>query len=213
MVKKKNTLPVKLHLGCGDKHYKGFINCDIRKTKATDKVFDCSELKPFRSGCADLIFSHAFVEHLEVLKQEAFFKECFRVLTPTGKLIILGIPDFEAICKAYLEEKQVFKNKDEIFTLYSAYRLTHGDPEDKKGLQVWQMHKSLFDKYALNGIAESVGFTARIIFNYAYKNELIKTNLCLVASKEYELRLNDIKLSLKPFSEYFEDLEKDIPKL
>ena len=34
---------MKLHLGCGDKYLQGFVNIDIRKTKANDVIDKASE--------------------------------------------------------------------------------------------------------------------------------------------------------------------------
>jgi len=102
----KGNKKFKLHLGCGNTHYKGFVNCDIRKTKATDQVFDCSNLTRFPDKSADVIFSHAFFEHLEPKKAYIFLKECRRVISDDGYVVILGIPDFDRIASAYLQQKK-----------------------------------------------------------------------------------------------------------
>ncbi len=35
---------IKLHLGCGNRHFQGYSNIDLNKTKATDFVFDIRKL-------------------------------------------------------------------------------------------------------------------------------------------------------------------------
>ena len=193
---------IKLHLGCGDRHYKGFINCDIRKTKATDRVFDCSNLKQFPDRSADVIFSHAFFEHLEPKKAYIFLKECLRVISNDGYVVILGIPDFDIIATAYLQQKMITKNPDQVFDLYHVFRLTHGDSEASDGQPTWQIHKNIFNKGHLFQNVIQVGFKNCLLFNYIFKGELIPLNIGVIATKKEVFNPDEIKKMMDPFSGY-----------
>jgi len=63
---------LRLHLGCGNKHYKGMLNCDIVKSKAVDVVMDCGDLTRFNNNSARLIFAHSFFEHLCLLAKQKY---------------------------------------------------------------------------------------------------------------------------------------------
>lgn len=80
----------KLHLGCGAKPLKGFINCDLHRVPgATDMVFDLEKSWPFETGSIVSIFSAHTLEHLS--DYEHFFKEAWRVLEDHG-LLQLQLP-------------------------------------------------------------------------------------------------------------------------
>jgi len=198
----KGNKKLKLHLGCGDKHYKGFVNCDIRKTKATDQVFDCSSLEKFPDKSADVIFSHAFFEHLEPKKAYIFLQECLRVISDNGYVVILGIPDFDQIANAYLSHQMITKNPDQLFDLYHVFRLTHGDSEGKNDQPIWQTHKNIFNKGHMFSNVGQVGFKNCMIFNYLFKGELIPLNIGVIATKKEVFNPDEIKKMMKPFSEY-----------
>jgi len=51
-IRRKNTL--KLHLGCGNRHFDGYVNIDLRKTRATDLVCDIRKL-PYPDNSVKLI--------------------------------------------------------------------------------------------------------------------------------------------------------------
>jgi len=197
---------LKLNLGCGRLIKTGYINCDIQKYPGVDKVFDCSSLAPFRNNSVDLIFCHSFFEHLYIYQQEAFLQDCKRVLSESGRLIILGIPDFEMVCKLYLgkfEGQPPFRG---TFGLYQAYRLTHGDYEEKGRAVIPQAHKTLFDKEYLSKIFKHVFSENCYRFSYNFPTEQFQVALGVVAFKNKppaDLSLVEI---LSEFSDYIDHL-------
>lgn len=110
-IKHKN--PLKLHLGCGNRHFKGYVNIDLRKTRATDLVCDIRKL-PYPDNSVDLIETYHVIEHLPRHYLPKALKEWRRVLINGGSLII-ECPDFDKIVERYLngDEKQL----DGIFGL------------------------------------------------------------------------------------------------
>ena len=92
---------LRLHLGCGNIHFPGYINIDFRKTDATDYV--CNAIKlPLVSSSVEVIEIYHMIEHLpkEVLLKA--LRNWWDKLTPGGRLVI-ECPDFDKIVEEYLE--------------------------------------------------------------------------------------------------------------
>jgi predicted SAM-dependent methyltransferase len=205
MIKRYGEL--KLHLGCGDKHYDNMINCDFRATKAVDIIMDCSNLSRFKENSVTCIFAHAFFEHIYRSQQLPMLEDCFRILTKNGFLIILGIPDFRVVANWYINRNPGIPGYGKIFDLYHVYRYTHGDPEIAPSYWLEQLHKSLFDKEYIKLLLKKAGFSNYFIFNYCYPKEKIPLLLGLIASKTKISK--SIRAILEPFKEYIGDV-KDI---
>jgi len=134
---------VKLDICGGEAPYgHGFVNVDIRKLSSVDLVAD-ARLLPIRTGTIDEIFSCATVEHFNLNDARRVLAEMHRVLRPGGKLVI-GIPDLEAICRAYA-------NGDMDFHLVNQYLYgAQSNPYD--------LHRSAFNFAKLKEFLEAVGF-------------------------------------------------------
>lgn len=109
----KDKKPLKLHLGCGSRHFEGYVNIDLRKTRATDLVCNIRKL-PYPDNSVDLIETYHVIEHLPRHDLPKAFKEWYRLLTYEGKLII-ECPDFDEAVKEYIEGSE--KRLDNIFGL------------------------------------------------------------------------------------------------
>ena len=95
----------KLHLGCGNKKMKGYINVDIRPNEAVDLVADLRNL-PFHPSDFDVIYSCAVIEHFGRSEWFELLKSWTILLKPGGK-IFLSTSDFDAITKRYQETKNL----------------------------------------------------------------------------------------------------------
>ena len=199
---------LQLHLGCGDRHFGGMLNCEYRATRAADIVMDCGNLQKFKNNSIRLIFSHAFIEHLYRKQQQPFLNECHRVLEEGGILIFLGIPDFQVIVQNYINQSSVMIGTNNIFNLYHVYRYTHGDPEIAPGYWQEQLHKSLFDKEYLKRILKKANFSNSFFFNYAYPGEVIELNLGVITWKDKKPNSQIIMDHMRNFKEYIGDFQK-----
>lgn len=179
----------KLHIGCGYQKISGFINVDVRPTDATDLVHNCVEFDDFEENSFDIIYSHAFFEHLNVSDELKCLKNIKRIISSDGKVIFLGIPDFEIIAQKYTEDS--LKKTGNKFDLMQVYRYTHGAPE-QGGDDWWfeQLHKSVFDKEMILNLLRYSGYKHFVIFRYYFRDEKIPLNLGFIASME-NLNLND----------------------
>jgi len=135
-------------------------------------------------------------------------QDCKRVLSESGRLIILGIPDFEMVCKLYLgkfEGQPPFRG---TFGLYQAYRLTHGDYEEKGRAVIPQVPiknisliKNICQKYLSTFFLENC-----YRFSYNFPTEQFQVALGVVAFKNKppaDLSLVEI---LSEFSDYIDHL-------
>lgn len=107
-----NTL-LKLHLGCGNKHFDYYVNIDCRKTRATDLVCDIRRL-PYPDSSVGLIETYHVIEHLSRHDLPEALKEWYRVLVVGGRLII-ECPDFDGAVKEYMQGNE--NRIDNIFGL------------------------------------------------------------------------------------------------
>ncbi|MDO8495534.1 MAG: hypothetical protein Q7S32_03360, partial [bacterium] len=100
----KNAKPLRLNLGCGDKHRKGYINIDIQGP--CDLRHDFRTPWPFVDVSVDEIFTEGnFPCLFSPIEWRGVKREMARVLKTSGKLEIIFL-DFEYILKAFLNDKE-----------------------------------------------------------------------------------------------------------
>jgi hypothetical protein len=186
---------VKIHVGSGEQAMPGFLNVDIRPLPGVDVQGHAGDLRRFADGSAEVIFGHAFFEHLFAAHHLAVLREWKRVLAADGVLLVLGVPDFAAIARLYVSAAPGIIGPR--FDLYNVYRYTHGIPEIGAA-NAWtrwdpgrhpdaappgwlpQLHKALFDAGYLYALAEMARLDAGV-FAYAYPGESHVLNLALAA--------------------------------
>ncbi len=95
--------PLMLHLGCGQIHFPGWVHLDADTSLPhSDAVWQSDDGLPCEDGSCQFIYSEHFVEHLSVAQGLFLFRECRRVLSPTGVLRI-GMPDMKEFVRQYWE--------------------------------------------------------------------------------------------------------------
>ncbi|MBI9071368.1 MAG: methyltransferase domain-containing protein [Melioribacteraceae bacterium] len=195
----------KLHVGCGNQKFKGFINMDARPTPATDLINDCSNFKNFPDSHFSLVYSHAFFEHLWADQELSCLKDINRILNENGKVLFLGLPDFKIIADAYINKKEGLTS--EKFDLLQAYRLTHGSPEQSENSwKLEQLHKAIFDTDTLNELLKAAGYKSYTVFNYCFRDEKLPVNLGFIAYKNQR----QINISLAELSELIKKITYDV---
>ena len=93
---------IKLHLGCGTKHIKGFTNIDIRYLPGVDEVNNIRFLRNYKSNTVDLIYACHVLEHFSRWEYKNALTRWYEILKPGGTLR-LAIPNFSAIASRYIE--------------------------------------------------------------------------------------------------------------
>jgi predicted SAM-dependent methyltransferase len=82
---------LKLNIGCGPNLKNGWVNIDL--VPNVDLPLDMRDPIPLEDGCATLIYSEHFLEHLDYPADAMrFLRECQRLLQPGG-VISIGVPD------------------------------------------------------------------------------------------------------------------------
>ncbi len=82
-----------LHLGCGNKPLKDFINVDFYNKKYADEILDLNKPLPYESCSIDLIYSDNVFEHIDNIL--GLMQECNRVLKK-GATLVVKVPYFKS---------------------------------------------------------------------------------------------------------------------
>lgn len=194
---KDAVAPLKIQIGAGAKPLAGFVNVEPRATTQPNyhrgHAFDLS-FAPDDS--VDVVFANAVFEHLYVCQIGLAIREWLRVLKPAGVAVMLGIPDFETICRLYLDKAPGITQP--TFDIFEAYRYTHGFPEAMIDPRIWpqwspsehlndapmgwlpQLHKAVFDAELLKQLFTAGGFETVKVLRYAWPGETHKLNLGVV---------------------------------
>ncbi|GEM_PF-3406857 len=91
---------IKLHVGCGTRKLKGFVNIDIEENP--DIVRDVREGLPFPDKSVDFVFAEHFIEHLTRDEVIMFLKEVYRILKPGG-VCRIATPDLTKNVERYIQ--------------------------------------------------------------------------------------------------------------
>jgi len=159
----------KLHIGCGLKKLHGYINIDITPSEGCDVVMDATnEMPAIPSDVAVEIRMENVFEHFYKDQQVKALKEYYRILKPEGKLVITGIPNFDAIIQAYLNKEKGLVGQG--FDLFNVYRFTHGEPEQGNNPDP-QLHKDIFTETSVRELFKNTGFRIESIENEQYSHE------------------------------------------
>jgi predicted SAM-dependent methyltransferase len=134
---------MKLHLGCGTKHIKGFQNIDIRYLPGVDEVNNIKFLRNYKENSVDEIYACHVLEHFGRWEYKEVLKRWFEILKPNGQLR-LAVPDFTSICKYYIQ----FEDLKSITGL-----LYGGQDYDEN------YHYITFDYHTLSTDLKNIGYT------------------------------------------------------
>jgi hypothetical protein len=91
---------LRLHLGCGGRRLDGFVNIDMRPTRACDYVADITRL-PCPAGSVERIEAYHVIEHIPHPKAPVALAEWLRVLAPGG-VLVLECPEIDEAMRRYL---------------------------------------------------------------------------------------------------------------
>jgi len=135
---------MRLHVGCGDKYFPGFVNVD-QYSDAADINADCRTL-PFEADYADEIHTIHFIEHIPRLEVNNMLLDWHRVMKPGAKLVI------EVPCLDKMAKHIVDGEKNMRLTVLGIF----GDPRDHKP---GMMHQWSYTKAELTDILLQCGFS------------------------------------------------------
>ncbi len=142
--------PVKLHIGCGENVYRGWVNIDREALRGVDYVLDVRRGLPFEEVCA--IYAEHFLEHLSLDHGLLFLRECRRVLSPEGVLRV-STPNLDWVFQTHYRAGQWGSEEDATADCVRMNRAFHG----------WG-HQFLYNRQMLTSVLKASGFP-RISFH------------------------------------------------
>lgn len=187
----KDVKELKLHLGCGKRHLKGWLNIDIKKD--ADVFLDLRERWPFEPSSVGEIYAEHLLEHFEYPGEARhFLQEANRVLKPGGE-IRLGVPDTEWPLISYSKgpEADYFKMAKELWhPEYVNTPLEHINWHfrDFKG-----QHKYTYDEQTLRYFLSANGFVKIECVSFNPEIDSEKRKLGTFYVKAYKPKIIDFK--------------------
>ena len=94
---------MKVNIGSGPNPKEGYINVDLDPDYHPEVVSSATCI-PLESNSADVVESYHLIEHLGASEAELALKEWFRLLKPSGRLIV-ECPDLQKVCKHLVESE------------------------------------------------------------------------------------------------------------
>lgn len=93
--------PYRLHLGCGQVHFPGWIHLDANpQLPHLDVLWHATDGLPCPDQSCEFIHSEHFFEHLSDADGRFLWSECFRVLKPDG-VVRVAMPDLGTFIEKY----------------------------------------------------------------------------------------------------------------
>lgn len=148
--------PVRLHLGCGERLFEGWINLDRDApprgaARGPDVLLDLSLGLPVPEASVDRIHSEDFLEHIDREAGLRLIRDCRRALRPGGVMRLLT-PDLRGLVDLYVR-------RDEAALAWYRENLgavTFGDMLNA-GMRAWG-HRHVYDEESLVRFLTEAGF-------------------------------------------------------
>lgn len=153
---------IKLNLGSGFRLFPGYINVDIipaakiEPSSQPDTQYVEADIRklPFEDNYADQVEMFSVIEHFPFREVEDVLKEVYRVLKPSGKLIIIT-DDFDGIVLDWLNMRMTqFSDPQEQLQSYQHVMETVYGNQNHEG----EFHKVCMTPDFLNWALSRAGF-------------------------------------------------------
>lgn len=185
--------PLRLHLGCGENHFNGYINVDfpssehtVQQASIADVYADITNLN-FPEISVDEIRSHHIFEHFERPISMGLLCNWNKWLKIGGRLVI-ETPDFEASVKLFLDQTIPYKEKQKIL------RHVFGSHEAR-----WAVHCDGWYQEKFADILEKLGFSDITFNKLRYYGVL--NNITVTAYKKKSLTMQELEKAAKKILE------------
>jgi predicted SAM-dependent methyltransferase len=96
--------PLRLHVG-GETPKPGWKILNIQPGPHVDFVGTCTDLSRFGAGTVETIYVSHVMEHLSYIDELPVALKAFRRVLRTGGLLRVSVPDFEALCRLFLDPR------------------------------------------------------------------------------------------------------------
>lgn len=150
---------MKLHLGCGERDIKDWINVDLSNYSHVHYRSPVENLSMFEDETAEIIYSSHTLEYFDRQQVKEVLLEWRRVLK-TGGILRLAVPDFQSLIKVYEQTGEIDKI---LGPLYGKMVIPISD---EKCDTIY--HKTAYDYPSLKKLLLSTGFKS--IRRYNWRN-------------------------------------------
>ncbi|MBI5189389.1 MAG: methyltransferase domain-containing protein [Nitrospirae bacterium] len=151
---RRSARPYRLHLGCGEVRFEGWVNIDSRPVGAADAVWDLSLGIPVEDCSCSMIYCEHLLEHLSVEQGLRFLRECRRALAAGGVLRI-AMPSLDVL----LEKSCGGDWREQDWLSWPNYRFIKTRAEMLNVSFRWWGHQWLYDREELWRRLGEAGFT------------------------------------------------------
>ncbi len=159
--KNVNWIGAKIHLGCGTKKLRGWINVDALNCPAADVVMDfCDGMKTVPSGVVDTIYWSHGPEHVYPDRLPELMSNLRRILRPGGKLIVATID-----LKGIYENRFLSSNNGSSWQSALYGETDSIDP-------IWAAHRQAFTHESLTTMLTKAGFADVRQWNHVENKEI-----------------------------------------
>lgn len=136
--------PYKLHLGCGQIRFEGWINLDMDKSlKSPDITCNLKNGIPAPDNSCELIYCEHLLEHLSPVEGVFFLKECYRCLC-SGGILRIAMPSLDVLL-----EKASGNWRDQDWLTWPEYQFIQTRAEMINIFFRWWGHQWLYDREEL----------------------------------------------------------------
>lgn len=163
---------MRLHLGCGENRFLGWVNLDLNRGHDLSRG-----LPDWPAGSVEAVYSCHFLEHITQAEGQHLLDEVHRVLVPGGAVRI-GVPDFRLFAEAYVAGDVGFSER--YFERYcppDSEFPPHEDPREFRSrgaagallaiVHGWG-HRAIYDEALLRDALEQAGFPAGSVLRAAF---------------------------------------------
>lgn len=155
----KQTKEPKIHIGCGESFFPGWLNCD-KFVAGADIYLNVYSKFPFADNTFCKAYSEHLIEHLNVDKVQHFLQEVYRTLQPGG-VLRLTCPDLDKFVSAYV-------NKDKSF--YDQVMVNFAWKRESNPALTWVLRSEA---------SPMVAYTVKDYFNHKWMYEFTTLESCL----------------------------------
>lgn len=139
---------MKVHLGCGKRHFPGWVHVDQVDLPHIDHRHDVRTLPFLDDEVADVVYASHVFEYFDRQEAPTVLAEWRRVLKPGG-VLRLAVPDFPALVEVYRRSGGLARVLGPLFG-----RIEVSSPAGPAVIY----HKTVYDFADLQAVLESAGF-------------------------------------------------------
>lgn len=154
----------KLHLGCGGHLLDGWLNTDLHPRSAQVARLDVRRRFPFAGGVFAFVYGEHLIEHVSLGEGAAMLRECFRVLSPGGRIRV-ATPDLRFLTALHRNDLSPLQQRYLAWAAAETPELPRIEGQAPPVgfvihhfLRAWG-HRIIYDEPMLRAALEDAGFT------------------------------------------------------